>query len=233
MAYRFGNGKIVRDTSLILLLDAADKNSYRGTGTSWVDLNNNGTVATLSGTPTFSEAAGGGLFLNGTNQYATIGTNSLYYFSSNNPFTLCAWVRPSSVSLSEQSILGRYNGGVLGNYILSIKNNKAVIEREVSPYSTTSTTSLLAGLTYNLCGVYNGSTQRLYINGVLDPSSTSTGAIGWDQSNVSLLVGARQQNGSPAAYFGGSIYQVSIYNRALSAAEILQNFTALRGRFGV
>lgn len=233
MAYRFGNGSIVRDASLILLLDAADKNSYAGSGTSWNDLNNNGTTATLSGSPVFNESGGGGFTLNGTNQFATIGTNSLYYFSSNNPFTLCAWVRTTSVSIAEQSIIGRYNGGVLGNYILSINNNKAFIQREVSPYSTTSTTSLVQNTTYNICGVYNGSTQRLYINGVLDPSSTSTGAIGWDQSNVSLLIGARQQNSAAAAFFNGNIYQVSIYNRALSAAEISRNFDALKGRFGV
>ena len=232
MAYRFGNGKIVRDTSLILLLDAADKNSYGGSGTSWVDLNNNGTVATLSGTPTFSEAAGGGLSLNGTNQYGTIGTNATYFFGSTSPYTLSAWVRPSVVN-STQQILGRYNGGVAGNYMLKIENSgKATFMREVSPYNVTSTTTLVAGRAYHLCGVYDGSNQRIYVNGTLQPNLTPTGGTGYNQSNVSLLVGARQQNSSPTEYFSGSIYQVSIYNRALNASEVLQNYNALRGRFG-
>lgn len=233
MAYRFGNGSIVRDTSLVLLMDAADKNSYAGTGTSWSDLNNNGTVATLSGTPTFSEGNGGGLFFNGTNQYGTIGTNSTYFFGGTTPYTLSAWVRPSVVN-STQNILGRYNGGVAGNYMLKISNTgKAVFMREVSPYDVVSTTSIVAGSAYHICGVYNGTNQRIYVNGTLEPNSTTSGTTGYDQSNVSLLIGARQQNSSPTEYFSGSIYHLAIYNRALSAVEILRNFDALKGRFGV
>lgn len=232
MAYRFGNGSIVRDTSLVLLLDAADKNSYSGIGTAWNDLNNNGTVATLSGSPVFNESEGGGLFFNGTNQIATIGTNSTYFFGGTTPYTLSAWVRPSVVNIT-QNILGRYNGGVAGNYMLKISSSgNAVFMREVSPYDVSSTSTLVSGRSYHICGVYDGSNQRIYVNGRLQPNSTPTGATGYDQSNVSLLVGARQQNGSSTELFSGSIYQVAIYNRALSASEVIRNYEALRGRFG-
>lgn len=231
MAYRFGNGSIVRDTSLVLLLDAADKNSYAGTGTSWSDLNNNGNVATLSGTPTFNEGNGGGLFFNGTNQYGTIGTNSTYFFGGTTPYTLSAWVRPSVVN-STQNILGRFNGGVAGNYMLKIDSSgKAVFMREVSPYDVFSTATLVAGRSYHICGVYDGTNQRIYVNGSLQPNSTASGTTAYDQSNISLLIGARQQSGSPTEYFSGSIHHVAIYNRALNSSEVSRNYNALKGRF--
>ena len=67
--------KIVTN-GLVLALDAADKNSYPGTGTIWKDLTTNANNGTLVNTPTFSNSNGGTLLFNGTNQAIDVTSNS-------------------------------------------------------------------------------------------------------------------------------------------------------------
>jgi hypothetical protein len=62
---------------LVLCLDAADKNSYSGTGTTWTDLTGNGNNGTLTNGPTFNSANGGSISFDGTNDYIDCGSNSI------------------------------------------------------------------------------------------------------------------------------------------------------------
>jgi hypothetical protein len=88
-----------------------------------------------------------------------------------------------------------------------------------------------------LTGVYTGNETLLYINGIqkatsnLQPDGTNRSLSGvLNTSSILRTIGA---DVSGSGTFTGSIPQVSIYNRALSAAEVSQNFNALRGRFGI
>ena len=78
-----------------------------------------------------------------------------------------------------------------------------------------------------MVGVYDGTNASMYINGVLVSGPT---AKAWNTVANNAQVG-RQTNGSE--YWNGNIAQVSIYNKALTAAEVLQNYLALKGRFGL
>ena len=69
------NNSIVTD-GLILHLDAGNKNSYPGSGTTWTDLSGNGYNATLNNSVGFTTSSGGMLTLNGSNQTATVNVNS-------------------------------------------------------------------------------------------------------------------------------------------------------------
>jgi hypothetical protein len=82
---------------------------------------------------------------------------------------------------------------------------------------------------------YDGSTQKLYLDGVLLNSANITGSIQYDANNTRVLIGA-DDNGSGyntgASYpHSGKLNQVKIYNRALSASEILQNYNAQKKRY--
>jgi hypothetical protein len=80
---------------------------------------------------------------------------------------------------------------------------------------------------YNIC--YISSSNTLYLNGVLlTPLVTNAYTI---LNNTSIKVIASGTSNSQ--FFPGNIAQVSIYNRALTATEVQQNFNALRGRFGI
>ena len=62
-------GPDIVENGLVLHLDAADSNSYPGSGTVWTDLSGNGYNGTLTNGPTFSSSNRGGIVLDGTNDY--------------------------------------------------------------------------------------------------------------------------------------------------------------------
>ena len=78
---------------------------------------------------------------------------------------------------------------------------------------------------HNVVFTFNGTTGSIYIDGVV--RNTNTGSF--TSSSLNNYIGRRNL----AAYFNGSIGKVSAYNRSLAAAEVLQNFNAIRGRYGI
>jgi hypothetical protein len=101
----------------------------------------------------------------------------------------------------------------------------------VRPSATTQVTSSFVvgnGNWYHITGTNDGTTSRLYINGVLDASVTESGGVATVQPNITI---ARWQGGGGSRHMNGSVGQVFLYNRALSASEVLQNYAASKGRF--
>jgi hypothetical protein len=81
--------------------------------------------------------------------------------------------------------------------------------------------------------------HKIYVDGVSKSMSFQTGTNGYSVSNVFGLssgsvveIGRRPYNGG-SGYFNGRISNARIYNKVLTAAEVAQNFNALRGRFGI
>ena len=94
-----GGPNIIRDASLVLELDAADQNSYPGSGTVWTDLSGNNNTVTMFNTPTFSSANNGGIIFNGTNQYVSAALNC-----SKTNYSLDWWIYPSTTLSFNQFI---------------------------------------------------------------------------------------------------------------------------------
>jgi hypothetical protein len=90
-----------------------------------------------------------------------------------------------------------------------------------------SSAGILPNTWYYAVGTYDGSTQLLYINGELVATGTSQ-TLATVESTAQI---GRQVNAGQ--YWNGQIAKVAIYNRALSATEVKQNFNALRGRFRI
>ena len=80
----------------------------------------------------------------------------------------------------------------------------------------------------HVVGTYDGSSKKIYVNGVLKNSSAQTGALG--SPGGTPKIGTYQGTNYNMS---GNIDSVKIYNKALTASEIKQNFNALRGRFGI
>jgi hypothetical protein len=78
------------------------------------------------------------------------------------------------------------------------------------------------------CIVYNGSNVAIYRNGYLEGTQATTGTADWSQG---LRIGYWSAGGGYA--YSGKIGSVKFYNRNLSAAEVTQEFNALRGRYGL
>lgn len=219
-------------SGLVLCLDAANTKSYPGSGTTWTDLSNNKKNGSLLNGPTFSSTNGGVLDFDGTNDHVNLGNASNFISPSQSTFTINSWVKTNVVS-TYKKIFSTINSGtqtITGVYFslgpspdfvyigfLTSTSTKGV------SYNVNITTSRF----YNICGTYDGANIRLYIDGNQVASTTHTGTIG--TSGIARISGY-DNNGET---WSGSIAQVSIYNIALTAAEVQQNFNALRGRFGI
>ena len=228
---------------LVLCLDAANRKSYSGSGTTWTDLSGNGNAGTLTNGPTYSSSNGGSIVFDGTNDRVTISNSVL---SSTGNWTISSWVKFSSLvgdasGETAASIFAQYIA-VAGNgrMILRVKNNTTSVINKIdiflgsgsdySNQSITGNTTILTNTFYNFVATRNSNIFTSYINSILETSQTLTGI------NVSILQTTPEIGGLNSGNFGfmnGQVYNSLIYNRALTAAEIQQNFNALRGRFSI
>jgi hypothetical protein len=227
-------GNIVTQ-GLVLDLDAAIKGSYPGTGTTWTDVSNNGNNGTLINGPTFSSADYGSIVFDGTNDVVNCG-NSTNITSITNQVTFGGFVRFTAFGTYRRFIF-KDNGiqGVI-ELFYNVASNRFSIEIVTSGGRTTcsSTTIPVLNQIYNLIGTYDGSNIKIYVNSVLETTVSKTGNIDQGSPSGALFLGNTSGFSNPSDfYLAGNIYNVQIYNRALSQAEITQNFNALRGRYGI
>jgi hypothetical protein len=209
-------------------------NGAPGTGTIWTDFSNNGNSGTLTNGPTYSSANGGSLSFDGVDDYilGTIpsstfsGAHSIgcwFYrrtvtqwsglFSTNVGTTSC----PILTFIDSTNIIGTNQAGVDAAYV-GIDLGANHLNKWIYCVMTVN-------------GSTNGSTVNVYAykDGSL---LTATGSLYWNlSSSSSYYIGRHWTSGSQI--LDGFIPQVSIHNRALTAAEIQQNYNATRGRYGI
>ena len=222
---------------LVLNLDAGNPYSYAGAGTTWYDVSGNSFNATLINSPTYSSDNGGVLnWASASSQYATVSMNSTLRVAN---ISEEVWVYLSGTA--DQIFIGSQYGTSSNNsFALWIQSGTfyfGVNTGGTFYYTTSSAPS--TGTWYHLVHTYNGTTQYLYINGVLTTTfnSSASGNISYDTNNTLLAIGA-DFNGSgynvgPTGYVNGKMPVARIYNIALSAAQVLQNYNATKGRFGL
>jgi len=212
--------------NLILHLDAGNKDSYSGSGTSWYEISGSGSTATLTNSPTFTSTYGGGFVLNGTSQYATVPTASRFDLSTGSA-TIIAWFKTTASGLT--NIVSKRNGT---GFQLHVYNNNLYAD---GAGTAGKSSSQIVNTGKIFCGavVYDraSSLMRLYINGVEDGNVALPATTLTDVANVN--VGYTTFGGSPGYFFNGTIYQVQIYNKALSPKEMRENFELMRSRYGV
>lgn len=229
-----GGPRIVR-SGLVLNLDAAQKTSYSGSGsTTWADLSGNKRVATLFNTPTYSSSFGGILNFDDTvYEYGTIPN-----IGSLTNFTVEAFAR------TNKSLTGKVTTIITNQYDL-VSNLNFSLGTNNSPSSYNMTFGFFNGAWrnvtgfamaintwYHLVGTYNGSTIILYVNGVLNSQTSYTGTAA---SGGEIRIARRWDDVANVAsnFFSGDIAQLKIYNRALSSTEVLQNYNTTKARFGL
>jgi hypothetical protein len=216
---------IVTD-GLVLWLDAGITPSYPGSGNTWSDLSGNNYNGTLTNGPTYSSSNGGSIFFDGWNDYVNLPYTLL---SGTGNFSVSVWLK-SSASTVGGNVFGNYPAGNLeifyGTRYIGMWLNNFSTYLGTAPWNTT-----LPEFTTNFTQIValrkNTNETEFYINGVLAKTGLSSSTIG----SVNDFRMATNTSGSET--FIGDISQVSVYNRALSAAEILQNYNAQKARFGL
>jgi hypothetical protein len=219
--------KGVVQSGLVLNLDAGVSSSYPGSGTTWTDLSGSGNNGTLENGVGFDGGNGGSLSLDGVNDYVDCGNASNFSITLG---TVCSWFKKPHGPGLYKGLVDKGRDGY-GAWSLNVDEwlNSVTFKVRISGTNRAIIASSYYGnniWTYT-CGTYDGTNLSIYQNGILSNSAQYSGTIG--TNSVSVRVGSANDG----LYFSGNIAQASIYNRALTAAEIQQNFNATRGRFGI
>ena len=220
---------------LVLALDAGNSKSYPTTGTTWTDLSGRGNTGTLVNGVGYNSGNLGSLVFDGSNDYVDCGA-ATQIDSSLTGLTVSVWYK---VGANRTEIIAENGTSFTTNTFYLAQENDSNLSFAVANSSEQyqrifGTSSYTIGNWYNFVGVWSsGSSLLAYVNGqdtsqsLLSPFGNLTSV----RSGNSNLFIARRPGGS--LYMTGNISQVSIYNRALTAAEISQNYNALKGRFSI
>jgi hypothetical protein len=219
-------GGIVKD-GLVLDLDAAKKESYPGSGTTWFDVSGYGYNGTLVNGPTFDSANAGSVVFDGTNDYlvrtdaslknyTTVTANIWMYVLSSNSWETYFSYNAEEAGLSQgwgvrrqsSNNIFQYWGGT-GNTGIKLYQNGTLLSSAVSTYADISAT-------------INNTWQMVTV--------VAKGVLTWNTHNRLTLATRSDGLNTATNYKVGSF---SLYNRELSSSEITQNYNALKGRYGL
>lgn len=212
---------------LVAALDAGNTKSYPGSGTTWTDLSGIGNNGTLTNGPTYSSANGGSLVFNGTDNYVSLPANSI---NTNADLTLNYWVKtPLPGSGGAYTLSSGYtaNSHLQVRYVAG--GTLQIVKSQITYMGTFSGFTAVSNAIYFLTITLTESTNTwsLYVNGSFVSSFVSAQTFTTTSPTLGINGLGNEER------FAGNFYSFSYYNRALSAAEVSQNFNAYRGRYGV
>jgi len=223
-------GPDINENGLVLFLDAANRLSYPGSGTAWSDLSGNSNTGTLTNGPTFSAGNMGSILFDGTNDYVDMGSST--YCNLIN-ISVSVWVRVTSASgyfLSRYFNTTSYNGFLMYYDVASTKFGVGGRESSATYLNSATTNTYPLNNWYNVTWTKSANIWSLYVNGSLDVSSSIGNGTTPFSNNIMWLGGLYQP--PDVYYYSSNISNVQIYNRVLTAAEVLQNYNATKSRFG-
>jgi hypothetical protein len=253
----FSGPNIVND-GLVLHLDAANYKSYPGGNTVWNDISDSGENFTLYNNPTFSSDNNGELLFSGTNDYARIrNSNVINSMAANGSIEL--WIRSTSstfgtagsarlISFGDEARTGSDTGSTLGtnhdynNFLCICRKSFGPIDgielwykffpQRFGPAIALNTQEYFqVVVSWSQSG--SNMTFRYYLNGV---NTTTATLAQTPYSNGSTITIGQNGAGSLTSPFENSncaYGNIKFYNKALSLAEVSQNFSALRGRYSL
>ena len=223
------NTSIVTD-GLVFSIDPANSRSYSGSG-----ITVNGLVGGFGGTLVngtgFSSANNGSFYFDGTNDYIDCGN----ILDSPTDLTIIVWHKYVSGSLPKTFVakLVSYQTGTGWGFYYNLSRLNYLIQTNGSNYREYGTYNGFGlGWQHSAVSVVNQVPVAFYMSGIgmTFRISQTSGTPTSISNSVNLRIGRNESNDLNHT---GNIAQVQIYNRALSAAEVKQNFEATRDRYGI
>ena len=229
---------------LVLYLDAASGTSYSpyNSGTTWRDISGNNNNGTLTNGPVYNTANGGSFVFDGVDDYTT---GSL---SSPTVGCISMWINSNSLinasSTGKTLIHLRWTGDANSPWYIVVGSSTILLVDEyitiadVSNGERTAVAdggSLLANTWYNLIFNSQAGKYQIYVNAVPKTQIIASGGVSTLTScnKVSIAALTRAPEGIDSLFFDGRVSNVLLYNRGLTIPEILQNYNATKGRFGL
>lgn len=232
-----GGPQNIVTNGLVLYLDAANHQSYVSGSTAWNDLSVNGGGGILNNGPTFNEANGGSIGFDDINNYVRFSRTDVNGGSFGYTTITCnLWINPGS---------SQNSGSGIGNNIITVENTFEIsignrgtgfssLYYASVPWAWYGTESdVVKNNTWNMITYVHATTGRwLYVNGVEVFYRGDVGNLSAGSSTYPYLtlMGRFTGTSSPA---GGLLSTVQLYNRVLAVNEILQNYNATKGRYGL
>lgn len=233
MAFSY-SPKIVTE-GLVLYLDAANTRSYVNGSTTWTDISRSGNTGTLINGPTFNSGNGGSIVFDGIDDYANLGT-SINFSNYTNGFTIGFWVKILNTVQTNRYLFSKINtagtdnqfsivygyvantfelyGGASGGASQNIRTNSQISVNDTNWHS----------LYYTV-----GATTTGYLDAISKFTNNYASLTFVSSTNNNLL-----STFNTAGFYGNlSLANMALYNRILSATEILQNYNATKTRFGL
>lgn len=237
---------------LVFNADAANRASYPKTGVKWNDTVN-GNNTTLTNDPTFNSGDIDFFDMDGSDDKIIGNQSTLLSFgdgSTDRPFSIFVWVNVDTTSTgnflvgkyrSYSPFRGEYNMSVVtgGTISAQLLDGSATIRcRQITTSAISAGQWYNLGFTYNANGLDNG--LKMYINGARAASSDFGQDNAYvamqrasDPSELSIGIGLDEGNTQYQGILNGKIANVQIYAKELSVSEVLHNYSALKGRFGL
>jgi len=226
MAFKHGTPNSIVQDGLVFCVDPANKLSYPGSGTTATNLvgTNNGT---LVNSPQFNSDNAGIWNFDGINDYIDCGDTIEVQPSSN--LTCACWVNVTTMSDYEGIVSAMINATGYSGWALRIVSSKFEFALRVpgSWKSIADSDTIVTSQWYNVITTFDTNNMRLYVNGEEKNSVSQSGNIEYT-GDRQTVIGAHYTS---YLRLHGLMGPTQIYNKALSASEVTQNYNALKNRF--
>jgi hypothetical protein len=223
----FTGPNIVKN-GLVLWLDAANTKSYPGSGTIWRDLsgNNNGN---LNNGPTFTSANNGGIVFDGVDDFVSLSNPTF-----TNQMTAEIFIRVDTSNIIGSTVASYVLGRESAYRMLATPTGFSWVCATTNNGWYTAGTAIGIEMPINniwnhFVGTYDGTKNSLYVNGSLAVTGSAISGNILASSNLQLMNSAAAN----VVDCKGTLAISRLYNLALSAQEVLQNYNATKARYGL
>jgi hypothetical protein len=229
----YGGPDIITD-GLVFDMDFGSSKCYSGTGTSCKDLSVNNFNGELVNSPPHTSSTNNKFFsFNGATNSRLIRVPNSTLLDTQTP-SVEVWIKTNATN---QNGFWFEKGTVNTQYSLFQEGTAIIWRHNFGTYNQlTTTTSATAGINtsswFQVIGTFITGSRKLYVNGILKNSDSATGTIATNAGGMSIGVYGGYSGGRDY-YYNGDIAIVRVYNKELSASEVLNNYNSIKGRFGL
>lgn len=231
-------GPFIQKTGILLEVDAADKTSYSGTGTTWINQITPGTFnGTLNNVTFNSSDANGALVFTGSNTFVDFGNLGSSLTSS---FSFQVAFKPAPTASGQPyTILSYASASATSSFTFKLdytSSNQTVV---LTTFSNTGSQNIVYALSASVAsgswnivhGTFGTQEATLYVNGLSQVYTVTTGSVvGYNASNR-LYAGLNF--GSTSGYYSGSIANIIVNNADLNITAVTTNYNSIASRFGL
>ena len=229
MSFQNGwRGPDIVSDGLVLYLDAGSPNSYRPVfGNTWRDMSGFNNSGSLTNGSTYSFANGGSIVFDGVDDYVIVTE-----IGQLTRFSIESWFRPTSYPNNYAAVIASVYPGTNAtvNFKIGYEAGTGMVGGTYvgGQWYYTPSVSTTLNTWQHIIFTYDGSSLAIYSNGISGGSNAFTGTP--NSGGAGIRIGRRWDT---TDYFAGNIANTIVYNRALSATEVLQNFNVQKSRFGL